>query len=162
MQDLTRVQDLASPLVGRSSLIEIRLFESHGRHVQFPDPEAHVAPSDLSVGISTVSDPDTNTAVFLMQAEVSVQQSLMEVGDSDDGSSEEVANFTVAFGGLYSLDDDLKDIPDGSLDAFGQCVAALALWPYIRAEMARLSEAMHLSPLTLPMLTQQDIAELID
>lgn len=159
MAALTELQELASPLVGATSLIEIRLFESHGRHIKFPDDPDQVRPSDLDVTIESAGGDDSPSAIYLLRAEMTLQES--RGADEDHDALEDVASFSVAFGALYGIDADAQDLPRESREAFGQCVAALALWPYVRAEMARLSEAMHSPvPLTLPMLTQQDLVEL--
>lgn len=160
--ELTALQHLASPLVGASSLMEIRLFESHGRHLSFPEDEDKVQPSDLAVNVQSMGEAGSETAVYLMRVELSLQEPSGEAG-SEGNESHEVASISVTYGALYLLEDEAQEAPEDALDAFGQCVAAMALWPYIRAEVARLSEGMRLGPqLTLPMLTQQDLIDLAE
>jgi hypothetical protein len=158
MPDLTKVQELASPLVGRTALVEIRLFESHGRHVKFQTEGTRNEWSDLAVSISHAGEPG-ESAVFLMQAEIALQE-MDEESQADDGEVSDLATFSVTYGALYTIEGDPGSVTAEMLEAFGQCVASLAMWPYIRVEMARLSEAMHAAPMTLPMLTQRDLVEL--
>lgn len=156
MGELTRLQELASPVVAGASLIEIRLFESSGQHVKFPEDPERVEASDVDVSIESAGG--NGSAMFMLRAEVAMQES-----EDHDKDPEDVAKFSVTFGALYALDDSLGQVADEARDAFGQCVASLALWPYVRAELARLSEQMHFhAALTLPMLTQRDLVELSD
>lgn len=78
----------------------------------------------------------------MLRAEMTLQTDGDKKGSEIDGA-EDVASFAVTFGALYGIDEDARRAPRESREAFGRCVAALALWPYVRAEMARLSEAMH-------------------
>lgn len=157
MLELTDLQQSASSLVGHSALLEVRLFESHARHLGFPDDDREIEPPELEINVQGTREGDGAGLVYLMEADLTVRQA----GESDDDEPEEIASFTVAFGALYGVDEEARDVDDACVDAFGQCVASLALWPYIRAEVAHLSEAMRLPrPLTLPILTQRDLIEL--
>jgi hypothetical protein len=161
MPDLTKVQELASPLVSRASLVEVRLFESHGRHVKFQSDGRRNEWSDLGVNINHTSEADSGSAVFLMQAEIALQETDDEES-SGEAEVDDLATFSVTYGALYSVEGEPDSLTPEMLEAFGQCVASLTMWPYIRAEMARLSEAMHATPMTLPMLTQRDLVELTE
>lgn len=157
MTELTRVQELASPVVAAASLVEIRLFESTGRHVKFPSEPEHVSASDIDVSIESAGG--SSTAMYLLRADIAMQEHKGGMSDEDPA---DVATFSVTFGALYALNE-AAQLNEEQREAFGQCVASLALWPYVRAELARLSEQMHFpNPLTLPMLSQRDILELAD
>ena len=158
MGDLTALQQLASPLVGVTSLVEIRLFESHGRHVAFPSNPEQVRPADLQIGMLSPTDDGADNLVYLLQAEMRLVQ-----GDGDEDEEWiDIATFSVTFGALYTVHEQGREATSEQREAFGQCVASLALWPYVRAEMAHLAEAMH-SPMniTLPMLSQEDLVDLM-
>lgn len=159
MLDLTAVQELAQPLVSRMGLVEVRLFESHGRHVRFLTEGKSNEWSDLGVNVTTAGDASDGGAVFLMQAELSLEE-VAEDRETLETGSADLATFSVTYGALYSVEGSAESVDQAALQAFGHCVASLAMWPYIRAEMARLTEAMHTGSMTLPMLTQQDLVEL--
>lgn len=155
MIPLTDIQELAAPLVDAAALIEVRLFESHAQHVEFPSHSGAIEASDIDVSVQSGSDD--STGMFVLRAE----SDMREVIENQEPRT--VATFAVAFGALYSFDDKLQDEDGPALEAFGKCVATLTLWPYVRAEMSRLVDQMHLSAsLTLPMLTQRDFIDKIN
>lgn len=158
MVALTELQQAAAPMVGAVSLVEIRMFESHGRHIKFAENPERVRPSDLDVTIESVGSDESSSAIYLLRAEIALQED--PEGDDESDGLEDVSAFSVTYGALYGIEPDAA-LSSETREAFGQCVASLALWPYVRAEMARLSEAMHSpAPLTLPMLSQSDLVEL--
>ena len=150
MDELTEIQRAARRLVGRSSLVEIRLFSSNAELLSFSGPE-ETRLGELSVGIAAHGEVGGDAAIYTLAAELPLHTGTPE-------APEMAAIFQVTFGALYKLDDEVADASEQEREAFGQCVAGLALWPYVRAEIGHLADAMHCPILmTLPVLTQRDL-----
>lgn len=149
--ELTEVQQLAGRLVGKSQLIETRLFGSACQHVRFPEGDGQIFPGEVVVDVQSQSDQNDAVGVYLLSVQVPLLQDV-------DEEPLELATFQVTYGALYAIDDEVLDATRSEREAFGQCVAALALWPFARSEIAHMSSSMN-SPvqMLLPVLTQRDV-----
>lgn len=155
---LADLHEAAAPLLPVISLSEVRLFSSSAEFEEFPSgPGSRLAVSlDVHIAPAPQGEGDAVTSlVVLLTTDARVEEF-----DANDAFVRRIATFNVTYGALYHLDDGSTsaNVTENALSAFARCVASLTLWPYVRAEVARCAEAMHLGNLTLPIFTERQMA----
>lgn len=156
---LTELQEAAAPLVPLTGLGDIRLFSTAAEFVSFPDDPEHDV--EVNYDILTEAVPQENGAVAKALVVLLTVDVTLEEIDDERHRIQSLATVKVTYGALYVFKEplDLDDTNRESMTAFARCVGAMTLWPYVRAEVARCAEAMHIPPITLPVLTQRELAE---
>jgi preprotein translocase subunit SecB len=155
MIDFTALQDVASRLVPHASLHEIKLFGMQARHQAFAQGESDPWLSDLSVRLESSESGSSSLAFVLV-----VSTELLEQQGDAEAEPRVLAELEVAYGALYGIDEAAGEITPAEREAFGYTVAAMTVWPYIRAVVSRTLADMNFgASILIPTVTQREIAE---
>lgn len=149
------LSEVAGRLVGRTSLVEVRMFSHDAKFVSFPEGETDVALGlgDIGVNISPGQvEEGAPSVAYMLNVTVDVE----ERRDGEEPST--IVSTETAFGALYMMEDGLDATAD-ELRAFGILIASLALWPYVRAHLAGTFGAMGFPVEPLGLLTQAEVVE---
>jgi len=157
--DLVALQDRARRLVGHTDLRDIRLFGLNLDHQAFPTPDGHAQFGDFDLRLTVsewASDEPRETVAFVLHLTTNVVEA------SDEGDPRELVRTFIAYGGLYGLNDEVRDATRDELEGFGILIACMAVWPYMRGTLASALRDMDLhGDLVLPILTPRELADAI-
>lgn len=158
MIDLTWLQETASRLVPHASLGEVRLFGVSAFHRGFARDDGEVALSDLSIRLESGPDDEESRGAiaYVLVVQVQVVDSAVDTG----GEQRVLAEIEVGYGALYLFSDEAGSIGTEERRAFGYTVAAMTVWPYIRAVISSvLADMGYGTNILIPTMTQREIAE---
>ena len=154
MSQYTDLQERARRVVeAGAALVETKLFGLQARHQAFPAGEGEILLSDLALRLENSATAETMLAYVLV-----LQTQVLQVTDGEDEPAV-LADLEVAYGARYVLSDGVGELSSDEVRAFGFSIAAMALWPYIRATVSHTIAEMNLAfSALIPTITQAELA----
>lgn len=135
---------LAFRLSRAAALQDIRLFRSTAEHHAFPQ-NGDLITSNVNVQPSLDNmDGTGETAAFFLEVTIATST-------TRDEAPVELATFSAKFGAAYGFKGLGSPPSFDELGAFGDTVASMTLWPYLRAHVHNMARDMELEVL-LPIL----------